>query len=272
MTPPCPDRDDRLIEQGHLSPLHARGEDRPPAPAGRAPPNACGVSNSSDRPFPRPLAVYIAMSALRSSSRRRVGARTSCGRDARCSPRRRLLSPRSRTVSRIAAVIRSAATVAESHRSHPRSGRRIRRRPAGRRCRTCGRRTPSRHGGRDEQAVARRVAKTVVDGLEVVEIEEQHGQPPRRTRCARSSACVTRSKNSARLASPGERIVERLVRQLRLERLPLADVARVDDDAAYRRLVQQVGAHRLDRQPPPITMANAPLGRAPSLTLDRSRS
>ena len=57
--------------------------------------------------------------------------------------------------------------------------------------------------------VSGRVAEAVVDGLEIVEVDEHHGN----------------------VGESGHRVVERLVCQLLLERLPLAHVTAVEDDA-----------------------------------------
>ena len=51
------------------------------------------------------------------------------------------------------------------------------------------------------------------------------------------------------VGEPGDRVVERLVRELVLERLALADVAAVQDDAADVLVVEQVGVLHLELQP-----------------------
>ncbi len=70
---------------------------------------------------------------------------------------------------------------------------------------------------------------------------------PRRCRRRRRSAWATRSPNRARFGEPGQRVVEGLVDELILERLALADVAMVDDDAGDLGLVEEVLGDRLDR-------------------------
>ena len=62
-------------------------------------------------------------------------------------------------------------------------------------------------GEGDEQLVADLVAEAVVDPLEVVEVEEEHD----RAAVGRASAASTCWVNSARLASPVERVVRRAV-------------------------------------------------------------
>ena len=56
-------------------------------------------------------------------------------------------------------------------------------------------------GDLDQQLVAGRVAEAVVDLLEAVQVEEQHGHVVV-VAAARRSASASRSRNSARLASP----------------------------------------------------------------------
>ena len=53
-----------------------------------------------------------------------------------------------------------------------------------------------------EQRVAGRMTEAVVDGLEVVEVEEEHRDPEPGRAGATSTACSTRSVKSARLARP----------------------------------------------------------------------
>ena len=57
-------------------------------------------------------------------------------------------------------------------------------------------------GHRDEQLVARGVAKAVVHGLEVVEVDEEDSDDVLVRRTPRASACAIRSEKSARFASP----------------------------------------------------------------------
>ena len=66
-----------------------------------------------------------------------------------------------------------------------------------------GRRTSaSRSDDRAQQLVAAGVAEAVVDGLEVVEVEEQDRERRSPVRALRARACSTRSPNRPRLASP----------------------------------------------------------------------
>ena len=77
--------------------------------------------------------------------------------------------------------------------------------------------------------------ETVVDRLEVVEIEEQQRQRRLAADAAtRVSACSRAIAQQRAIGQPGERIVECLVRELGLERRALAHVARVEHNAAHR--------------------------------------
>ena len=57
----------------------------------------------------------------------------------------------------------------------------------------------------------------------------------------------------------GDRVVERLVLELLLEELALADVASVHDDPAHVRIERQVGPEALDVEPPAVAVAPAEL-------------
>ena len=112
----------------------------------------------------------------------------------------------------------------------------------------------------DQQHVALRVAERVVDGLEVVEIEEDHGDRARVP--AREHERVRHAIEKERaIRQPGERVVKCLMRELGLQRLALADVARVEHDAAHRGLVEQIRSDHLDVAPSAIVVPHAPLRR-----------
>ena len=71
------------------------------------------------------------------------------------------------------------------------------------------------------------MAEAVVDGLEVVEIEEEHGNPETR-RAAATEHRVPRTVGEERaVREAGERIVERLVAKLVLGLAPVGDVEEV---------------------------------------------
>ena len=84
-----------------------------------------------------------------------------------------------------------------------------------------GRKQPARD--LDEEAVADAMAERVVDDLEVVEIEVHDGHPLPRAPCA----CDGRGHlldEVGPIRQPGQPVVERLVRELRLEALLIGDV------------------------------------------------
>ena len=99
-------------------------------------------------------------------------------------------------------------------------------------------------GHLDEQLVAGGVAERVVDDLEVVQVQEQAGQPaaPGRNRSATSLA------SSVAVGQAGQRVVVGLVGQLRLEGQPLGDVLDRGDEAGADAGGEQVGEAD-DRRP-----------------------
>ena len=84
-----------------------------------------------------------------------------------------------------------------------------------------------------QQLVAGRVAERVVDLLEVVEVDEQHREPLV-LRVARVQRVLEPVDEQRAVRQPGQRVVERAVRQLLLERDAVGHVARVEDDALAR--------------------------------------
>ena len=81
------------------------------------------------------------------------------------------------------------------------------------------------------KTVAGYVPETIVDGLEVVEIEEHYGQTFVGA-CAALQRVRHAVEEQCAVGEPGERIMEGLVRELGFERLALTHVACVEDDAA----------------------------------------
>ena len=61
------------------------------------------------------------------------------------------------------------------------------------------------------------------------------------------------------VGEPRERVVERLVRELVLERLPLADVAAVQHDAADVLVLEQVGVLHLELEPGAVAVPEGAL-------------
>ncbi len=99
-------------------------------------------------------------------------------------------------------------------------------------------------GGQHQQLVALAVAEAVVDLLEVVEVEEEHGDrvPLPLRELERVIHAVA---EEGAIGQAGERVVEGLVQQLLLEALPLGDVAGVEHDAVHDRVAEQVGGDDL---------------------------
>ena len=83
-----------------------------------------------------------------------------------------------------------------------------------------------RHG--DEQLVACSVPEAVVHGLELVEVDEQHGHATRASFGA-GERVVEAIREEGLVGEVGERVVERLVRQRDLQPDPLGDVAQAPD-------------------------------------------
>ena len=110
-----------------------------------------------------------------------------------------------------------------------------------------------------EHQVAGGVAERVVDRLEVVEVHEQHRNGIAAARLALERVLDAVLEQRA-VGEAGDGVVERLVRELLLERLPLGDVADVEHDAAHVLVVQQVRAHGLGVEPEIVLVAEAELG------------
>jgi diguanylate cyclase (GGDEF)-like protein len=115
-------------------------------------------------------------------------------------------------------------------------------------------------GRADQQPVTFGMAEGVVHGLEVVEVDEQHGDlvPAPAGDGERVAHPVPEQRA---VGEPGERIVERLVGELLLQPLALAHVAGVEHDALDRAVVEQVGRQHLAVEPGAVRLAEPPLGR-----------
>jgi hypothetical protein len=111
-----------------------------------------------------------------------------------------------------------------------------------------------------EHLVAGGVPEAVIDVLEVVHVQEQdrHGQAVAPAADERMFDAVAEERP---VGQAGERVVEGLVLELRLEGLALGDVADVDDDPGDRLLGEQVRAERLDVAPLVGGVAYAEFGR-----------
>ena len=94
-------------------------------------------------------------------------------------------------------------------------------------------------GHRHQELVAHGVAQAVVDELEVVEVQEQHGQ--RRQRPRRPGQGVLEAvPEQGPVGQPAQGVVEGLVLQLLLQALALGHVAQGEHDALDGRFAEQV--------------------------------
>ena len=115
-------------------------------------------------------------------------------------------------------------------------------------------------GDLHEHLVAGHVAERVVDVLEVVEIEQQDGARPAVPLAARLGVGdAVREKRA--VGQVRQRVVERLVGELLLERLALLDVADRDDEPADRRIRQEVRDDDFREEPLAALAPQPPLHR-----------
>ena len=197
--------------------------------------------------LPCSLAMYIATSALRSScsassGRARV-ARTRC----RCS-RARTTSRPSNTNGCSQQLVDRRQAVATASPSGDASSRIANSSPPTRAIVSArrGSQDASRRADGREQPVARDVPEAVVDRLEVVEVEEEHGD----RRCRRvvplervHGAACRRARGSR---GPSSASWNAWWESCSSNCLPLAHVADVDHVAADARVAHQIGDQRLD--------------------------
>ena len=113
-------------------------------------------------------------------------------------------------------------------------------------------------GHLDEQPVAGGVAEAVVDLLEAVQVEEQHGHR-RRLALGPLEGVVDPVLEQGPVGQRGQRVVEGLVDELVLELAALGDVAGVQDQAADAGVVEQVGDGELDGAPVAVAVAQRQL-------------
>src|SRR4029078_11138165 len=107
-----------------------------------------------------------------------------------------------------------------------------------------------------EQPVALSVTEPVVHGLEVVDVEVQHRRRQRPARRARQGMRESIPEQRA-IREPGQDVMEGLMSKLLLERLPLGDVAVVDDHATDGWVVEQVLGDRLEHPERSVVVAGA---------------
>ena len=110
-----------------------------------------------------------------------------------------------------------------------------------------------------QQLVAGRVPEPVVDGLEVVEVDEQHGHlgGAARTAAERVLGAVVEQRA---VGEPGELVVEGAVAQLLLEALAGVVVAHGQDEPVDARVGDQVRGHGGDVPEGAVGIDHPPLG------------
>ena len=118
-----------------------------------------------------------------------------------------------------------------------------------------------------QHRVALGVAERVVDVLEVVEVEEDHRERRAAAPAARQRLLDAVAQQHA-VREAGERVVAGLVQQPALERLAVADVAGVQDDALDRAVADEVRRQRLDVDPAAARVADAVLDVARGALLE----
>ena len=100
-----------------------------------------------------------------------------------------------------------------------------------------------------QQAIAGVVAERVVDVLEVVEVEE-HDRHAQLRALRQRQRVLDPVPEQAAVGEQRERVVERELAQLLLERLALADVAEIERQPGDGRVVGEVAADALERAAP----------------------
>ena len=241
----------------------SRAAGRRAARAARARPRASRARTAGSRPCRRAWRCTSRRRRCGSARRRRDGValrRRRCRwlRDAASSL---LLDRRAAAASDSRIALGGVGGVLRAAR-RPRAARRTRRRRSARRCRSARMlRVQALARPRRSTCVAGGVAEAVVDRLEVVEVQEDHGQR-RRPRGARAAtAWRTRSTNSARLARLGDRVVEGLVGELLLEGLALAHVAALSTMPRDVLVVEQVRVEDLELARAAVAVAQRALER-----------
>ena len=96
-----------------------------------------------------------------------------------------------------------------------------------------------------EKLVADTVSEAVVHRLEVVQVDEEHGEEVLTPRSSLDGVRDSLGEERA-VGETRERIVERLIRELNLERPALSDIARGENDTADVRGVEKVVEHALE--------------------------
>ena len=109
-----------------------------------------------------------------------------------------------------------------------------------------------------QHRIAYGVTSGVVDILEVIEVDHRQ-----RERGAASDGSGQRVLHpvlkEGAVRQAGERVVERLMRQLLLQRTPLGDVTHREHDASHARVIQQVAREHLEEQVPAFCVPQPPV-------------
>ena len=104
-----------------------------------------------------------------------------------------------------------------------------------------------------QDLVAGRVAEAVVDGLEIVEVEEHDGDARGLAR-GDGKRVLDAVGEERTVGQAGDRVVKRLVRKLLLEGRALAHIAAVEHDAAHVRIVEQIRGGDLELERAPVAV------------------
>jgi hypothetical protein len=111
-----------------------------------------------------------------------------------------------------------------------------------------------------EEPVTGRVTQAVVTPLEAVQVQAQdHRALARRTDIHETT--VNPIEEQRPIGEARQHVVKGDLLEPLLEHLALPDIASGEDDVADRRVVDQVGRHRLDLTPHAVTIPEAPLER-----------
>ena len=120
-----------------------------------------------------------------------------------------------------------------------------------------------------QDAVAGRVAEAVVDGLELVEVDE-HDRDRRSGALGAGERMLDTIREERPVGEVRHGVVEGLVGELLLEHLALADVAAVQDDSAHVLVGEQVRVLDLELEPRTVAMLQrAARSRAPRSPRER---
>src|SRR3989304_414603 len=200
-------------------------------------------SKVAEVPFPLALAWYIAISACRPRASASVSARTQRwhpGGNADADVHRDLAGLQLERSLEGARHARHETRRVASPYHLTEDGELVATAARGRIHRPDGPTHALRHAVQD--LIPHSVPKAVVDGLEVVYVQGQHRDRPSAPR--RPCHCLVETVPKKRpVRQPGQRVVERLLPQLLLQRLLLADVAGVDYHSAHASVVPLVAAN-----------------------------